>query len=72
MTPVEKIDFQSAIEQTDAIFALEGFSPTAQSKAIDAAVLNGHVTRAQVAKELCEYALQHKTIDGFMASRAWA
>jgi dephospho-CoA kinase len=63
---------KDAIKQTDAIFALEGFEPTDEMRAIDAAVLAGRVTRSQVAKEIVEYAKQHKTIDGFIQSRAWA
>jgi len=39
MTPEGKEAYRKACEQTDAIFALEGFQPTEQSKAIDAAVL---------------------------------
>jgi hypothetical protein len=63
---------KDAIKQTDAIFALEGFEPTDEIRAIDAAVLAGRVTRAQVADEIRDYAMQHKTIDGFIESRAWA
>ncbi len=65
-------DIRSAIEQTDAIFALEGFEPTDQRRAISAAVLAGRVTHAQVADEMREYVMQHKTVTGFVASRAWA
>ncbi|MCW5230623.1 antitoxin VbhA family protein [Verminephrobacter eiseniae] len=72
MSPIEQVKFQKAIEQTDAIFALEGFKPTEQRKAIRAAVMAGRVTNEQAIKEMCEYAMQHKTIDGFVASRAWA
>lgn len=61
-----------SIRQTDAIFALEGFEPTAQTKAINAAVLAGRVTRAQVAQEMVSYIQQHQTVEGFVATRAWA
>jgi hypothetical protein len=63
---------KDAIKQRDAIFALEGFEPTEQTRAIDAAVLAGRVTRSQVAREMVEYAKQHKTTDGFIESRSWA
>lgn len=66
---IEKI--KNSIRQTDAIFALEGFEPTEQTRAIDAAVLSGRVTRTQVVKEMCDYAMQHKTTDGFIQSREW-
>ena len=72
MTDSEIAKIKDAIKQTDAIFALEGFEPTAQKRAIDAAVLAGRVTRAQVADEMRDYAMQHKTTDGFIQSRAWA
>lgn len=58
-----------SIRQTDAIFALEGFEPTAQTKAINAAVLAGRVTRAQVAQEMVSYIQQHQTVEGFVATR---
>jgi hypothetical protein len=72
MTDDQIARIKNAIEQTDAIFALEGFEPTDQIHAIDAAVLAGRVTRAQVADEIRDYTMQYKTIDGFIESRAWA
>ena len=68
----ERRRMKDAIEQTDAIFALEGFEPTAQTRAIDAAVLAGRVTRSQVATELRDYTMQHKTMRGFIETRSWA
>lgn len=56
--------------QTDAIFALEGFAPTDQIRAIDA--LAGRVSYAQVAEEMTQYARQHLGVEGFVASRPWA
>ena len=67
---IERI--KDAIKQTDAIFRLEGFEPTDQTRAIDAAVLAGRVTRTQVVEEMRDYAIQHKTTDGFIESRVWA
>jgi len=72
LTPAEVENIEEAIRQRDAIFALEGFAPTAQTRAIDAAVLAGRVTRTQVIEEMREYAMQYKTTDGFIESRAWA
>jgi len=72
MTDSEIAKIKAAIKQTDAIFALEGFEPTAQTRAIDAAVLAGRVTNAQVVEEMVEFAKKHKTTDGFIESRAWA
>src|SRR6218665_2542157 len=63
MSPIEQVKFQKAIEQTDAIFALEGFKPTEQRKAIRAAVMAGRVTNEQAIKEMCEYAMQLKSIE---------
>jgi hypothetical protein len=63
---------REAIVQVDAIFALESFQPTAQTRAIDAAVLSGRVTRSQVTQEMVEYARQNKTTTGFIESRTWA
>ena len=68
----ETARMQEAFRQTDAIFALEGFAPTEQSKAIDAAVLAGRVTLSQAAHELTQYIKQHKTVEGFVATRTWA
>jgi predicted RNA-binding protein with PIN domain len=72
MTTSEKEKIQEAIKQADAIFALEGFEPTEQIRAIDAAVLAGRVTRTQATQEMVEYVKEHKTTDGFIESRAWA
>lgn len=72
LTPEEQATIRDAIKQTDAIFALEGFEPTGQKRAIDAAVLAGRVTFTQVAEEMRDYAMQHKTTDGFIQSRSWA
>jgi hypothetical protein len=72
LTPEKIQRMKEAIKQTDAIFALEGFEPTEQTRVIDAAVLAGRVTRAQVAEEMLNYAIQHKTTDGFVQARAWA
>lgn len=72
LTPIQIEKMQEAIRQTDAIFALEGFKPTDEIRAINAAVLAGRVTRGQVAEEMRDYAMQYKTTDGFIASRTWA
>ena len=71
MTSIEQLEYQEAARQTDAIFAFEGFSPTELSKAISAAVMAGRVTDDQAVKEMCEYAMIHKTIDGFATTRNW-
>lgn len=72
MSPSQTAKTLDAIVQTDAIFALEGFEPTDQVRAIDAAVLAGRISYAQVAQEMKQYTQQHKTVDGFVASRSWA
>jgi hypothetical protein len=72
MTPINQKKYLEAIEQTNAIFAFEGFQPTPGSRLIDTAVLAGRVTRNQVAKEMLEYATLHKNIEGFIESRSWA
>lgn len=60
-----------SIKQSNAIFRLEGFEESEQTKMIDTAVLAGRVSRSQVVKELVEYAKQNKTTDGFIESRSW-
>ncbi len=72
MTSIEQQKFQKAIEETDAIFALEGFKPTKTRKLISDAIMAGRVTPDQAVKEMCEYAKQHQTIDGFIDTRTWA
>ena len=68
MTHEERERLREIMRQADAIFRLEGLEPTAMDRAIDAAVLAGRVTTAQLIKEMCEYATQHKTMDGFIQS----
>ena len=72
MKKVTTEKLREAIRQTDAIFALEGFEPTAQSRAINNAVLAGRVTHAQVIAEMVDYFTTQKKVDGFVATRAWA
>ena len=62
---------RKAMAQTDAIFALEGFEPTPETRVINAAVLDGRVTFAQVIAEVCAYVREHKTMNGFIESRSW-
>lgn len=71
MTPDERERLREVMRQTDAIFRLEGLEPTAMDRAMDAAVLAGRVTTAQVIKEMREYVMQYKSMDGFIQSRAW-
>lgn len=68
----EQAKLQKAFEQVDAIFALEGFEPTAQVKAIDAALLAGKVTFPQVIDQMRDYAIKHKTTEGFIDTCDWA
>lgn len=72
LTPEKIATMKENIRQADAIMRFEGCEPTEQDRAIDAAVLAGRVTRAQVSDELVAYAREHKSIDGFIASRPWA
>ena len=62
---------RKAMAQTDAIFALEGFEPTPETRVINAAVLDGRVTFAQAIAEVCAYVREHKTMNGFIESRSW-
>jgi flagellar motor switch protein FliG len=72
MSPIEKAALIKAIEQTDAIFALEGFEPTEQRKAINEAALVGRVSHSQVIEEMLEFIKEHKTVRGFVETRSWA
>lgn len=58
------------IQQTDAIFALEGFAKTDVVRATDAAVLAGLGTYEEACTELLAYASYHKTLQGFVYSKA--
>ena len=71
MTPDERERLREVMRQIDAIFRLEGLEPTAMDRAMDAAVLAGRVTTAQVIKEMREYVMQYKSMDGFIQSRTW-
>ena len=71
MTPDERERLREVMRQTDAIFRLEGLEPTAMDRAMDAAVLAGRVTTAQLIEEMREYVMQYKSMDGFIQSRTW-
>lgn len=68
----EQAKLKDAIEQIDAIFALEGFTPDIETIGVDIAVLAGRVTYSQACSEMVEYAKKYKTTDGFVKSRLWA
>jgi len=72
LTPAEVENIEEAIRQKDAIWALEGFQPTDEIRAVEAAVLAGRITFGQAAEEMRDYAMEHKTMSGFIASRSWA
>lgn len=69
MTPDERCQLAEVMRQVDAIFRLEDFEPTAAHHAMDAAVLAGRITTAQLIEEMREHVMQHKTMDGFIQSR---
>ena len=55
---------REAIKQVDALFALEGFEKTEQSRKIDEAVLAGRVSNQQAIDEMIAYAKERKTESG--------
>ena len=71
LTEAEKSKMRETIKQVDAIFALEGFEKTEQSRKIDEAVLSGKVSRQQVIDEMLIYVKEHKTTRDFIESRTW-
>lgn len=71
LTDAEKAEMREVIKQVDAIFALEGFEKTEQSRKIDEAILAGRVFNQQVIDEMIAYVKEHKTTDGFIESREW-
>ena len=68
MTPA---DISAAFKQSEAIMRLEGMHPNPTSEAIKEAVIAGRVSGSQASEELIEWAKQHQSLDGFIASRAW-
>jgi|GEM_PF-6037576 hypothetical protein len=68
MKPTKK-EISDAIKLVDAIFALEGFSPSESILATDRAVLAGVGSYAESAQELIAYARRHKTTKGFIYSK---
>lgn len=66
-TSITKKEFQ----QVDAIFALEGFTPNADRRVIDEAILAGKITPSKVVEEIVEYVQIHKSMEGFIDSRSW-
>jgi len=68
---VNNLKVKKAIERVDAIFALEGFTPNADKRAIDNAVLAGKITPAKVVEEIVAYVQIHKSMEGFIDSRSW-
>jgi len=68
MNDEQRQELIEAMEQTDAILALEGFEKTEERKAMNRAVLAGHFTHGQLADLLLAYVKQHKTINGFIES----
>jgi imidazoleglycerol phosphate synthase glutamine amidotransferase subunit HisH len=67
-----KSNIENAIKHVDAIFALEGFTPSESIRATDRAVLAGVGSYAESAQELIEHVKRHKTVDGFVYSKTIA
>lgn len=72
LTLDQRAAYAAVLSQTEAIFALEDLQPSAQDKAIDAAILNGRVSPEQAREELLAYVRANKTVKGFIESRPWA
>jgi hypothetical protein len=72
MSPDERKECLDDITQRDAIFALEGFGKTDTICAIDEAVLAGVGNYDEAVAEMLVYVREHKTIDGFVYSKAAA
>ena len=68
---MNKEELKAIHEQVDAIFALEGFEKTENSRRMDEAVLAGRVTHKQIVNEMVAYIHEHKSLDGFAESRSW-
>ncbi|RRS01160.1 hypothetical protein EIP75_21530 [Aquabacterium soli] len=67
----DRAAYSIAAEQAEAVFALEDMAPSAQDKAITAAILAGKVSPEQAREELREYVIAHKSVAGFLESRSW-
>jgi hypothetical protein len=72
LAPEQRAEYAVAIEQSEAVFALEDMAPSAQDKAIDVAILAGKLSPEQAREELLSYLTGHKTVCGFIDSRAWS
>lgn len=72
LAPGQRGAYAAAIDQAEAIHALEDMAPSKQDKAIDAAILAGNVSPEQARDELLAYVTEHKTLTGFIESRSWA
>lgn len=72
LAPEKRAAYAAVIRETEAIFALEGMAPSAQDKAMNAAILAGRVAPKQAREELLAFVLEHKTVRGFIESRPWA
>ncbi|RYX80212.1 hypothetical protein EON83_29560 [bacterium] len=68
----ERAAYSVATEQAEAVFALEDMAPTAQDRAITAAIIAGKVSPEQAREELQGYLMANKTVVGFIESRSWA
>lgn len=71
MDNIETTKYREAIRQSDAIFSFEGFSPTPDRLAIDDAILAGRVSSSQALVEMRQYLVEHKSFNGFVATRHW-
>lgn len=72
MSPDERRQHLDDIKQYDAIFALEGFEKTDMLRQIENAVMDGLGTYEDASAEITAWVLKHKTMDGFVYSKAAA
>ena len=72
LTPAQRVLYAAAMADTKAVFALEDMMPSPKDKAITEAIVAGLAAPEQAREELHAYVLEHKTVRGFIDSRAWA
>jgi hypothetical protein len=72
LTPGQRALYAAAAADTEAVFALDGMTPSLQDKVITAAIVAGRVVPEQAREELLAYVAERKTVLGFIDSRPWA
>lgn len=65
LTPQQQVRYAVAMEQAEAILALEDMFPSQYDEAIKVAILAGQISPEDALEQVLAHVLKYKSLDGF-------